>query len=245
MVASSRFRYSAPLVPWSDVQLDRLHMRWISLAKAAWKVPPGFPAAPLKFPTSQAGSPVPHPRVYLVQALATHIEQLVALPDALRDRTIWQYRQLCRDTGCNTARELADLLACERYPRECPIARLLRACGQLDVAIKLPDCLSLGPGENETSWYGLYMQIRNIARADGASEESRRDFETVRRSWSSLRLALGEKRLPPATNADQRCESRAARMAVGSFRGAEAPATLPSPTATVVRGTPPHVPRSL
>ncbi|NBO64558.1 MAG: hypothetical protein EBU88_06900 [Acidobacteria bacterium] len=193
MVASSRFRYSAPLVPWPDAELNRLHLKWIGLAKVAWKVHPGFPAAPFKFPTSQAGSPVPHPRVYLVQALSTHIEQLVALPDELRDRTIRQYRQLCQDTGCNTARELADLLSCERRPRECPIARLLRACGQLDLAVKLPDCLSLGPGENETSWHGLFMQIRKFARDVTATDETRKDFETVSKSWPSFRSALHEK----------------------------------------------------
>ena len=92
MVASSRFRYSAPLVPWSDAQLDQLHAKWIGLSKAAWRLPPSFPAAPLQFPPSQGGCPVPHPRVYLVQALSSHVEQLVAFPDDLRARTIWQYK---------------------------------------------------------------------------------------------------------------------------------------------------------
>jgi len=35
MVASSRFRYSAPLVPWPDAELNRLHLKWIGLAKVA------------------------------------------------------------------------------------------------------------------------------------------------------------------------------------------------------------------
>jgi hypothetical protein len=81
MVASSRFRYSALLVLWPHVQLDRLHMIWISLAKAAWKGLPYFPAAPFRVPNSQASSRAPDPKLYLVQALATHVEQLVALRD--------------------------------------------------------------------------------------------------------------------------------------------------------------------
>jgi len=36
-----------------------------------------------------------HPVVPLVQALAKHIEQLVALPDELRATTLRKYRKLC------------------------------------------------------------------------------------------------------------------------------------------------------
>ena len=190
MVASSRFRYSATLTPWSDAQLDRLHTRWIGLAKTAWRLPPAFPGAPLLFPTLQGGSPVPHPRVYLVQALATHIEQLVALPDQLRERTIHEYRRLCDDTGCHTSSELIDFLTAERRPRQCPIARLLRACGQLGISVRLPACLSLGPREQETSWHHLYMKVRDLATADTASDAARDDFVLVQRHWNALRLAL-------------------------------------------------------
>ena len=196
MVASSRFRYSAPLVPWTDAQLDRLHSEWIGLAKAAWRLPPSFPSAPLTFPSSQGGSPVPHPRVYLVQALASHVEQLVALPDDLRKTAIEQYRQLCTDTGCHTARELSDFLSHERKPRSCPIARLLRVCGQLKLSVKLPACLSLGRGEHETSWHGLFMSIREPALAESADEASRSDFLTVQKRWLDMRLTLRSKGYP-------------------------------------------------
>ena len=194
MVASSRFRYSAPLVPWTDAQLDRLHVLWIGLAKAAWRLPPSFPAAPLKLPLSQGGSPVPHPRVYLVQALSTHIEQLVALPDDLRDRTILQYRRLCHDTGCNTVAELTDFLSKEGKPRPCPIARFLRACGQLDLKVKLPDCLSLGPGENETSWHCLFTHLQELS--SDPTDQSFQDFSAVHKRWSAIRLALRAKGFP-------------------------------------------------
>jgi hypothetical protein len=45
---------------------------------------------------------------------------------------------------CHNERESAACLAEERHPRVCPLARLLRACGLLQMEIKLPACLILG-----------------------------------------------------------------------------------------------------
>ena len=60
MVAVSGFRYSAPLVPWTDAELDKLHVRWFQIHGGVAEV---------------------HQEVQLVQALAKHIEQRVSLPD--------------------------------------------------------------------------------------------------------------------------------------------------------------------
>jgi hypothetical protein len=49
MVATSRFRYSALLVPWTDAELDKLHAKWLQVHWAAWRLPPGFPSAQLRF----------------------------------------------------------------------------------------------------------------------------------------------------------------------------------------------------
>jgi hypothetical protein len=35
MVATSRFCYSAPLVPWTDAELDKLHAKWMQVHLAA------------------------------------------------------------------------------------------------------------------------------------------------------------------------------------------------------------------
>ncbi len=35
MVATSLFRYSAPMVPWTDAELDKLHAKWIQIHRAA------------------------------------------------------------------------------------------------------------------------------------------------------------------------------------------------------------------
>ena len=114
MVATSRFRYSAPLVPWTDAQLNELHRVWLQVHRTAWRLPTGYPSAPLMLPSEHGGCPVAHPRVLLVQALAKHIEQLVALSDDLRQDTIERYKRFCYNCGCHTARKLARC----RLPKE-------------------------------------------------------------------------------------------------------------------------------
>ncbi len=92
-VAISRFRYSAPLVPWTDAELDKLHVKW--LERAAWKLPPGYPSAPLAFPSTRCAE------MYLVvpmvqaRALAKHVKQLFSLPEELRETAIRKYKRLC------------------------------------------------------------------------------------------------------------------------------------------------------
>ena len=186
MVATSRFRYSAPLVPWTDAELDELHRIWLQVHKASWRIPPSFASAPLILPSDKGGCPVDHPLVHLIQALAGHIEQLVALPDELRATTRRQYQRLCDNCGCHTAQELAAFLLAERSPRPCPIARLLRASAQLNVPIRLPVCLTLGKTERETSWFGLLQHIREkVGGLEGA--QRRLDLTLITKSWSAIR----------------------------------------------------------
>lgn len=171
MVATARFRYSAPLVPWTDAELDKLHKVWLQVHRAAWTLPPSFAGAPLTLPSVMGGCPVAHPRVMLVQALAKHVEQLVALPDEIREATVVAYRKLCTDCGCHNERELAEHLAAESKPRQCPIARLLRACGQLGTQIRLPACLTLGKAARETSWHALLKHLRQKHQVDPSDNE--------------------------------------------------------------------------
>ena len=187
MVATSRFRYSAPLVPWTDAELDRLHRVWLQVQRAAWRLPPGYPSAPFLFPSARGGCPEAHPVVPMVQALAKHIEQLVALPDALRETTINRFKKLCNSCGCHNERELAVALAEERRPRACPIARLLRACGRLQLPVKLPACLSLGVAGRDLSWQALLMHLRRKASAPGADPSLVQDIEAVAQAWTAIR----------------------------------------------------------
>jgi hypothetical protein len=41
--------------------------------------PPGYASAPFVLPEAKGGCPVVHPRVMMIQALTTHIEQLCVL----------------------------------------------------------------------------------------------------------------------------------------------------------------------
>ncbi len=95
MVATSLFRYSAPRVPWRDAELDKLHAVWLQVERAAWWLPPGNASAPLLLPSRCGGCQVAHPKVIMMQALAKHIEQLVVLPDELRETTIRRFKRLC------------------------------------------------------------------------------------------------------------------------------------------------------
>ena len=187
MVATARFRYSAPLVPWTDAELQEVHRTWLQVDRASWRLPSGYPSAPLVFPTENGGGAVPHPRVLLVQALAKHLEQLVALPDQLREDTIARFRRLCDTCGCHTSAELARVLAEEESPRKCPIARFLRACGQLGMPIRLPACLSLGKTERETSWYCLLTHVRRLASLPVVDAQLRQDVACVTSSWGAIR----------------------------------------------------------
>ena len=190
MVASARFRYSAALVPWTDAELDQIHKVWLQVHRSAWRLTPGYASAPLVLPETKGGCPVAHPRVLMIQALTTHIEQLCALPDELRQTTIARYRRLCVRCGCHTERELAEYLqTCRPIPR-CPIARLLRACGQLGVHIKLPAVLSLGKEQRELSWHGLMQHFRGRASAAEADAQLQADVETLGASWAAVRRCL-------------------------------------------------------
>jgi len=111
----------------------------------------------------------------------------VALPDQLRADTIARYHRLCDSCGCHTSSELATVLAEEGSPRKCPIARFLRACGQLGMQIRLPTCLSLGKTERETSWHCLLSHLRRLASSAGANDELRQDVACVASSWGAIR----------------------------------------------------------
>jgi hypothetical protein len=114
------------------------------------------------FPSNVGGCPVAHPVVLMVQALAKHIEQLVVLPDELVCETcIRKFRKLCE--SCNNERELASALAEKGRPLACPLARLFRACGQLQMEIHLPACLFLGLAGRNTSWHAILMHLRQKA----------------------------------------------------------------------------------
>ena len=188
MVAASRFRYSAALVPWTDAAPEQLSKVWTQVERAAWKLQRSFPSAQFRLPTEWGGMPLEHPRVVLIQALSTHVRQLVALPDSLRESTIRNYRRLCSSCGCLNERELARFLATEEKPRSSPVARLLRACGQLKIDIKLPDCLSPGKAAREVSWFCFLNHLKERVAEDDSS--GKQDLLCVSKHWTTIQKRL-------------------------------------------------------
>jgi hypothetical protein len=104
---------------------------------------------------------VQHPRITYIQALRTYVEAIVALPDEIRERAVRVYKPHCTACGCANERELTEVLAVEAKPRVCPIARLLRACGQLGTKIILPRALTEAVQSREASWQALRTYLRN------------------------------------------------------------------------------------
>ena len=68
-----------------------------------------------------------------------------------------------------------------------PYSRLLRACGQLKMQVKLPACLSLGTAGRDTSWRALLTHLRNKALAVDASTLLKEDVSAVGRAWNTIR----------------------------------------------------------
>jgi hypothetical protein len=127
------------------------------------------------------------PIVIMVQVLAKHIEQLVALPDGLRETTIRKFKKLCDSCGCHIGRELAAALAEERRSRACPLARLLSApCSRLQMPVKLPACHSLGVAGRNTSWQALLMHLLHKASTPGADPSLVADVATVALAWAAI-----------------------------------------------------------
>ena len=86
MIASSQFRYSAALVPWTEPELHKLYMVWIRLHKAAWKLPNHrrFPNAQFYLPRAQGGKTITQPLVHQLQAIDIHIRSLGLWEDPIR-----------------------------------------------------------------------------------------------------------------------------------------------------------------
>ena len=116
------------------------------------------------------------------------MRQLVALPDSIREATVLSYKRLCTSCGCLNERELAKHLAAERRPRTNPVARLLRACGQLRMDVKLPDCLTAGKAAREVSWFSFRAHLESRIPAD--DEQGQRDMKCVNGHWSTIRKRL-------------------------------------------------------
>ena len=74
MVLASWFLYSAPLVLWTDVEMEDLPGVWLRVHKVAWWLTPSYAGAPFLLPSKKGRCPELHLWVILVQVLAKHSE---------------------------------------------------------------------------------------------------------------------------------------------------------------------------
>ena len=81
------FRYSAPFVPWTEQELERLKILWCKGYKRCWKVPYGTASAAFILPQ---GLGLPTPLAILAQASLQHIERI-------RAQGGWQQEQLFKE----------------------------------------------------------------------------------------------------------------------------------------------------
>jgi hypothetical protein len=93
-----------------------------------------------------------------------------------------RYRQLCVRCGCHTEHELAEHLQAGWSTPRCPIARLLRECGQVGVQVKIPAVLSLGKKQRELSWHGLMQHLRGRASTAEDDAQLQADMATLETS---------------------------------------------------------------
>jgi hypothetical protein len=110
----------------------------------------------------------------------------VALPDEIRERAAGAYKALCTACGCANKGELIEVLAVKAKPSVCPIARILRACGQLGTKIILPRALTEAVRSREASWQALRTYLRD--RVAGGPLAA--DFAVVEGAWSVMRKQL-------------------------------------------------------
>ena len=89
--------------------------------------------------------------------------------------------------------------------RCCPIARLLRACGQLQMDVILPEVLTTGRMRLETSWYALLEHIH--CRVSEEMDSS--DLGCITMHWTTIRKGFRSRgiRFPRQIVLDRTAES--------------------------------------
>lgn len=192
-VATARFRFSAPLVPWTDAQLDKLHKLWIRIEKAAWLLPPSCPNVLFWLPQSQAGVTVQHPKVMYIQALKQHIEQLALWDDDVLACSRLTYERLLKKYGCSSQLQLTNALLLQAGSRLCPMAALLRQGRELGIQVKLPTYIT-GPdptGDESLSWFTLRQRIMERMGSDPPrSADTNKKAQSALKNWIKAITAL-------------------------------------------------------
>ena len=189
MIQEAWFRYSAALVPWSMTELDLMDQLWRFNFKKAAKLSEGTATCILNFPSIHGGRTIKQAATVYLQALCTHIAQLLEHADYIREHIQANWTKLVIELGSNLPGELGEILSQEARPRTCPLARLLRLACELQIHIELPTLLT-GPQTEYRTWAATKKDILQTAIDDNITLAE--DQKTFLRLWETKTAKLRE-----------------------------------------------------
>ena len=163
MLQESWFRYSAAICPWTEAELRDLYTKWVACVKAAWRISRSTASAVFTFPEAYGGKTIRQPKVVMIQALMTHIQQLTNHDDKIFARLVFGWEKIYVNEGSNQETELGSVFSERLNPTTCPLERLLGTCGSLGIAVTLPTFIT-GLREPKPSWVSVGKILREQDR---------------------------------------------------------------------------------
>ena len=114
-----------------------------------------------------------HPKVFLLQALTLHVEQLTLHQDDILLCAQLKYKEMLKTYGCHSQQELTQALIESKPLPDCPMARLLSLSNNLNLQAQLPLIIT-GDVTTQLSWYGLRRRVQdNMVSDSSCSSEDR------------------------------------------------------------------------
>jgi hypothetical protein len=111
--------------------------------------------------------PVTHPKVFLLQALTLHVEQLTLHQDDILLCAQLKYKEMLKTHGCHSQQELTQALIESKILPDCPMARLLCLSSNLNLQAKLPFIIT-GNDITQLSWHGLKRRVLDNMESDNS-----------------------------------------------------------------------------
>ena len=108
-----------------------------------------------------------HPKVFLLQALTLHVEQLTLHQDDILLCAQLKYKEMLKTHGCHSQQELTQALIESKILPDCPMARLLCLSSNLNLQAKLPFIIT-GNDITQLSWHGLKRRVLDNMESDNS-----------------------------------------------------------------------------
>ena len=110
------FRYSSPLLGWTERELNQLHQLWVQGFKAAYGLSPGTANALLTLPQSCGGVGVEHPFTYLLRECVGALNQMLGVRDTFCDLCKYRSQRELFDLGAASVAEAQEDLVLAHTP---------------------------------------------------------------------------------------------------------------------------------